>query len=81
MIEDRPLSEFELDCIVEAQMRLKDDKLYLDLKNKVLEANKDMSKEMLDIMMLNYEYGFFNGEKFALVKLDKLREIQDAENK
>ncbi len=74
MIEDRPLSEFELDCIVEAQKRLREDKIYMHLFEDVNKANENLTKEQQSIIMLNYQYGFFNGEMFALVKMEKLRD-------
>jgi hypothetical protein len=81
MIEDRPLSEFEVDCIIESQKRLREDEIYMQLQSEVNQANKNLTCDQEKVIFLNYQYGFFNGEMFALVKMEKLHadaeEIKD----
>jgi hypothetical protein len=81
MIEDRPLSEFELDCVIASQMMLKQDEAYkkiLSLKEEALmkaitNVTKDSFEAIKALESLSYEIGFWNGEAFGLAKFEKLQ--------
>lgn len=90
MIEDRPVTEFELDCIVQAAIRVRKYRAYLELL-KQAQAKKQEAKENIrelelprlieEIYSLAHELGFFEGEMFNIVKQEKGREIDENINK
>lgn len=86
-IEDRPLSEFELDCICEAQVRLRKDLVYMEVVNIVNTMKKELpnifnehtTNSCLDMHgfleqyhLALYQQAFFDGEMFNIVKQEKL---------
>lgn len=81
MILDRPMTEFELDCVTESQKRLSKDRLFCALKERIEREGKNLSKNTKIICDLIYEAGFFSGEEYAKVKFEKLKVVpNDAAN-
>jgi len=82
MIEDRPVSELEVDCIVEAQMKLQKDPIYKKivaekeaLKSLLCkDADNDKKLSIEKFNQLCHEVGFWNGEAFCICKMIKATE-------
>lgn len=89
-IENRPLNEFELDCIVNAQMQLRKDPIYMELLEKKRQIESEISKinyygsnsmKVLDLMgelrAIDYQMGFWQGKTFVemAVRLSREKEL------
>ena len=75
MMEDRPPTEFELDCIIEAQFRLQKMKKYLSLQKRILNLSFDITPEIRRLCQMNFEAGYWNGEQYAIVKFERLSTV------
>lgn len=80
-ITDRPLYEFELDCIIKSLGDLREQSNYLkrlkeikELTNEVANlVSNDICAKILELIQLEYERGFFEGEAYRAEKEKFLR--------
>lgn len=84
-IEDRPINELELDCIVALHEKLKKDPVYMALLNKrdsiesyMNKINRDYGSQiMVDLMKelreTEYQIGFWDGKEFWRLLIEKLK--------
>jgi hypothetical protein len=84
-IEDRPLNELELDCIVALHENLRKDSAYIGLldkrnsiKNHIDKINHDYGIQTLvglidELRETDYEIGFWEGKEFGRLLIEKLK--------